>query len=283
MIVVTGGSGQLATALSQAAPNIRVLGRPDFDFDRPGSLRSVMIGRPTAVINAAAWTAVDLAETNREAAFRANETGPARLAELCAGANIPFIHISTDYVFDGDKGLPYVETDTPHPSGVYGASKLAGERAVLAANPNAVILRTSWVYAATGKNFLRTMLGAAERGVALRVVDDQIGCPTACPALARTILEVLRQLQGAPGGVVHACGTGFTSWHGFAEAIFASAARYGRPVPPVAPIRTSDWPTPTRRPPDSRLDCSLLQARFGQVMPDWLVSLNEVVDQVFGT
>lgn len=282
MILVTGGTGQLATSLASLSARVRRVGRPEFDFDAPETIDALFeAGRPDAVINAAAWTAVDLAESHRDAAWRANCDGPARLARRCAERDIPFIHVSTDYVFDGNKGAPYVETDPPAPTGVYGASKLAGEKAVLEACPQAVILRTSWVFAATGRNFLRTMLDAGSRNPTLRVVSDQIGCPTAAPALARVILEVQARMAGAPGGIVHAAGEGWTSWHGFAEAIFASAARYGVAAPTVQAIRTEDWPTPTRRPPDSRLDCGLLAARFGLRLPHWRQSLDEVIDQVF--
>ena len=282
MILVTGGSGQLATALAALSPLVRVVGRPEFDFDEPSSIDALFAAaRPDALINAAAWTAVDLAESHRDAAWRANCDGPGRLARLCAERDIPFVHVSTDYVFDGTKGAPYVETDPPAPSGVYGASKLAGEQAVLHACPDAVILRTSWVYAATGRNFLRTMLDAGRRHATLKVVSDQIGCPTAAPALARAILDVLARMADAPGGIVHAAGQGWTSWHGFAEAIFAAAARHGVASPEVIAIRTEDWPTPTRRPADSRLECSLLAARFGVRLPPWRQSLDAVIDQLF--
>src|SRR3954451_17627336 len=163
-ILVTGGAGQLATALAcEGGSAIRTVGRPEFDFDRPGTIDAAFAAaNPTLVVKPPAWTAVDASEKDPEAAMRANRDGPARLAKLCGQAGIPLIHVSTDYVFDGDKGAPYLEDDATNPTGVYGATKLAGEHAVLAACEQAVILRTSWVYSATGKNFVRTMLTLAE-------------------------------------------------------------------------------------------------------------------------
>ena len=281
-ILVTGGTGQLATALARAGgPAVRAIGRPELDFDRPETLAAVFhrVG-PGLVVNAAAWTAVDAAEADPDAAARANRDGPALLAALCAEAGLPLIHVSTDYVFDGLKGAPYVETDPPCPTGVYGATKLAGERAVLAAGGRAVVLRTSWVYAATGRNFVRTMLGAA--APRLRVVADQQGCPTAAADLAAAVLAVAARLREGwrdeYAGVFHAAGTGATTWHGLAVAIFEEAARHGRPVPAVDAIATADWPTPARRPPDSRLDCGKLHRVFGVRLPAWRPSLAGVVD-----
>ena len=170
------------------------------------------------------------------------------------------IHVSTDYVFDGSKGAPYVEDDATCPACVYGASKLAGEAAVLRALPAATILRTAWVYSATGKNFARTILGAAARGAPLRVVADQVGCPTSAADLASAVLAVAAARLAAPdpaqAGVFHAVSQGATSWHGFACALLEDAATLGQPAAPVAAIATADWPTPAQRPADSRLDCA---------------------------
>jgi dTDP-4-dehydrorhamnose reductase len=288
-VLVTGGTGQVASALAEAAAGLPLLraGRPAFDFDRPDTIRPALeAAAPSLVINAAAYTAVDRAETEPEAALRANRDGPAALAAWCAAAGIPLIHISTDYVFDGLKGAAYVETDPTSPTGVYGASKLAGEQAVLAACPQAIILRTSWVYAATGRNFVLTMLNARARTDRLRVVADQIGCPTTAHDLAQAILGIVTRLR-ADGwddryaGLFHAAGTGWTSWHGLATSVFEEAARHGMSPPSVEPIATADWPTPARRPPDSRLDCARLAETFGLRLPPWRDSLATVIDDVF--
>jgi len=279
--LVTGGSGQLAQALRRAAPGMaRVVGRPALDFDHPDTLRALFEPPPKLLINAAAYTAVDAAEADADAARRANTDGPALLAELCARHNTQLIHISTDYVFDGEKGSPYAEDDAPNPTGVYGASKLAGERAVLETLPSAVILRTSWVYAAHGKNFVRTMLNAARKGHSLRVVADQRGCPTNADDLAAAIVKIAGRLRAADaeaGGVYHACGNGHTTWHGFACAIIEAGRQHRWPAPAVLPIATTDWPTPARRPPDSRLDCTKLRARFAVALPPWQPSLARTV------
>ena len=281
MILVTGGTGQVATELAKRG-QVRVVGRPEFDFDHPDTIDAVFhAAKPTLVVNAAAWTAVDAAEANQDAAMRANRDGPARLAELCAVANVPLIHISTDYVFDGDKGAPYTESDAPSPTGIYGSSKLAGEQAVLASGAKAVILRTSWVYAAIGKNFIRTMLGAALKTNALKVVMDQKGCPTNAGDLAEAILAIAAKIDAGwkpeYAGVFHACGTGGTNWYEFALAAFKESAKHGRPMPNVTPITTAEWPTPTKRPADSRLDCSKLARVFGVSLPDWQPSLDRTV------
>ncbi len=287
-ILVTGGSGQLAQALARAgAGRVEVVGRPVFDFERPELLgQAIRERRPALVVNAAAYTAVDAAESAPEAAARANASGPGLVADTCRELGVKLVHVSTDYVFDGLKGAPYDEGDATNPTGVYGATKLAGERAVLAACPGAVVLRTSWVYAAAGKNFLLTMLGAARRMPRLRVVADQKGCPTNADDLAAATLAVADRLLAAAacsggeqglGGIYHATGRGETTWHGFALAIFEEAARHGWPAPPVDAIQTADWPTPARRPPDSRLDCTRLHADFGVRLPDWRQSLGPAV------
>lgn len=288
--LVTGGSGQLALALEREADRrgheVRRVGRPVFDFDRPASIDTVFAAaRPSLVVNAAAYTAVDAAEAAAEAAVRANRDGPARLAELCEAAGIPLIHVSTDYVFDGRKGAPYLESDPTAPTGVYGASKLTGELAVLERCPAALILRTSWVYAATGKNFVRTMLNAARKTDRLRVVADQRGSPTAAADLAAAILVIAERLRAGAmsevAGIYHACGGGWTTWHGFAEAIFAEATPYGAPVPSVEAIATADWPTPARRPADSRLDCGKLARVFGLTLPPWREGLARTIAEIF--
>ena len=296
-ILVTGGAGQLASSLDALArargvPVSRV-GRPDFDFDRPESIEAVFrVTRPSLVVNAAAYTAVDAAESDAAAADRANHAGPARLAALCAAAGVPLIHVSTDYVFDGRKPAPYVETDPTAPQSVYGATKLAGEQAVLASGAQAIVMRTAWVYSATGKNFIRTMLNAAQRIQAqgegrLRVVADQHGCPTSADDLADAILNIVANIlsdgwQPGFGGVVHAAGAGATTWHGLAMATFEAASRHGRPIPAVDAIATAEYPTPAPRPANSRLDCTRLEHIFGQKLPPWRDSVDRVVDTLLG-
>jgi dTDP-4-dehydrorhamnose reductase len=290
-ILVTGGTGQVAQALVRlaAARGMEAVcfGRPDFDFDRPETISAIFASRPWRyVVNAAAYTAVDAAEGDEAAATRANTDGPARLATLAAGAGIPFIHISTDYVFDGDKGTPYLETDPTNPTGAYGRTKRDGEVQVLAAGGQAVILRTAWVYSDTGKNFVRTMLGAGARLPKLRVVGDQKGSPTAAGDLATAILDIIALIERdgwrpAFGGIFHATGSGETTWHGLAVATFAEARRHDGPTPEVEAIATADWPTPARRPADSRLDTSKLAATFGIRLPPWRESLARTVDSLF--
>jgi dTDP-4-dehydrorhamnose reductase len=284
-LLVTGGTGQLAQALREAGNgDVRVVGRPEFDFERPESLDALFAGTPPRVlINAAAWTGVDAAEGEPEAAARANADGPARLATLCRQHGTQMIHVSTDYVFDGTACRPYRETDATAPTGVYGETKLRGEQRVLEHLPEAIVLRTAWVYAETGKNFLRTMLGASRKTSTLRVVADQRGCPTNACDLAQAIITIATRLQSAdrpPGGVYHAAGGGETTWHGFAEAIFETAGKHGWPVPAVVPITTSEWPTPARRPSDSRLNCDLLASAFGVRLGPWRPSLARTVQAI---
>lgn len=286
-ILVTGGSGQLATSMERlGGPRIHRVGRPTVDFDQPATLAASFAAiQPVAVVNAAAWTAVDAAETDVDGATRANRDGPEILARLCAQAGIPLIHVSTDYVFDGDKGTPYVETDPTSPTGVYGRTKADGEQAALAANPRTIVLRTSWVYSATGKNFVRTMINAAEKNPVLRVVGDQSGGPTASDDLAQAILSILQRIetggwQDDYAGIYHAAGAGETTWHGLAVAALGAAGKHGRAMPEVIAIKTADWPTPARRPMDSRLNCGKLERVFGIRLPPWQASLVRTVDEL---
>jgi dTDP-4-dehydrorhamnose reductase len=290
VILLTGASGQLGNVLQIFARarglDILAVSRPEFDFDHPETIdRCFARANPSLVINAAAYTAVDAAEQNIAAATAGNHTGPLRLAQLCDAAAIPFIHISTDYVFDGAKGAPYIEIDPANPTGVYGRTKRDGEDAILATDARAIILRTAWVYAAHGKNFARTMLNAARKMPELRVVADQRGTPTAAPDLANAILEIAARLDASgwsPSyrGIFHATNAGDTTWHGFAAAIFEESARLGQPTPRVHPITTADWPTPARRPADSRLDCRKLAETFALRLPQWQSSLPAIVRQL---
>ena len=287
-ILFTGGRGQLATSLAKAGRGMQVCvaGRPAFDFDRPETIAAAFASqRFAAIVNAAAYTEVDAAEDEPEAAFRANRDGPACLAALAAEAGIPLIHISTDYVFDGTKGAPYVESDPPAPLGVYGASKRAGEEAVLASGARAIILRTAWVISPFGRNFVRTMIAARRKTARLRVVADQRGQPTSAADLAAAIIAILARIESAGwqprfGGLFHAAGSGETTWHGLATAVFEEAARHGIAPPEIAPIRTADWPTRARRPADSRLDCTRLADVFGIRLPPWRESLRPLIDEL---
>lgn len=286
-ILVTGGNGQLASSLAHlGGARVRRVGRPEFDFERPETIAAAFgHAPPSVVVNAAAHTAVDLAETEVAQSERANRDGPAELARQCARHGIPLIHVSTDYVYDGAKGTPYVETDPTAPTGVYGRTKRAGEEAVLAANPSTIVLRTSWVFSPYGRNFIKTMLGAQLKTSTLRVVADQQGSPTSAPDLARAILaiiEVIDQHGFSPShaGIYHAANAGFTTWHGLAVATFEEAERHGRTMPTVTAITTEEWPTPARRPADTRLDCTKLDRVFGVRLPDWRPSLARCVDEV---
>jgi dTDP-4-dehydrorhamnose reductase len=291
-ILVTGGSGQVAQALGRLAPardmEVAILGRPAFDFDTPETIPAAFASRPWRyVVNAAAYTAVDAAEADEAGAARANAEGPALLASLCAAARIPFIHISTDYVFDGAKGAPYRETDETSPTGAYGRTKRDGELRVLEAGGQAIILRTAWVYSDTGKNFVRTMLAAGARLPRLRVVADQKGSPTAAADLATAILDIIAVIeregwQPRFGGIFHATGSGETTWHGLAVATFEEARRHNGPAPEVEAITTADWPTPAQRPADSRLDTGKLFDVFGVTLPPWRESLARTVDRLYG-
>jgi dTDP-4-dehydrorhamnose reductase len=286
-ILVTGQGGQLATGLQEALPaqgfEALLVGQPDFEFDKPETVVAHFAAlQPDAVVNCAAWTAVDAAEDDEAGAFRANALGPALIARLCAEAAIPLIQISTDYVYDGLKGAPYVETDAPNPLGAYGRTKLAGEWAALAANPQTVVLRTAWVFAPVGRNFVKTMLAVGATRPELRVVADQHGHPTAAPDLADAIAAVLERIhatgwQPQYRGVFHAMAAGSVTWHGFAEAIFAAAQPYGGPMPKVHPIETHEYPVKATRPADGRTDATKLRDTFGVKLPTWQQGLQRVM------
>lgn len=270
-LVVTTRSGRLAVDGSAC----ETLDLAQADAIEP-LLRRV---RPDRVVNATAYTAVDRAESERELAFAVNAQAPARLAELCAADGIGLIHYSTDYVFDGNGTRPYLESDPTGPLSVYGESKLAGEEAIRASGAAHLILRTAWVYATHGHNFLRTMLRLGAERDELRVVADQHGSPTPAWLLADAAAAVLRQGIVEPG-VRHIVAGGQTSWHGFAEAIFDEALLRGLigRRPQVLPITTADYPTPARRPNYSVLDSSRLQAEYGLSIPQWRDALKTTFD-----
>ena len=252
------------------------------DFDQPGRVHDLVLRvAPSVVVNAAAYTAVDRAESEREAAYRANAEAPAAIAQACLARDALLVHYSTDYVFDGQGTRPYREDDATAPLGVYGASKCAGEEAIRASGARHHILRTAWVYAAHGRNFMHTMLRlAAERDV-LRVVADQVGTPTSADLIAQVTAQLLDGRLAA-SGTWHLTAAGQTSWHGFAEAIIAGAHARGL-LPrrtPVEAITTADFPTPARRPAWSVLDCTRLSADAGVTLPDWRTGLDAVLDQL---
>ena len=289
-IVVTGKQGQVTQSLQERAPGagveLVVLGRPEFDLSEPASLaEAIVAARPDVVINAAAYTAVDKAESERDLAFRNNAEAAGAVAAAAARAGAPILQLSTDYVFDGTATRPYREDDAVAPMGVYGASKLEGERAVARAQPRHVILRTAWVYAPFGANFVRTMLRQGESRSQMRVVADQQGCPTYAPDIADALIAIARRLMASPDddrlyGVFHMAGGQATTWADFARGVFAEGQRHGRAPVEVEPITTADYPTPARRPANSRLDTSRLKLTYGVELPGWRVSLPGCVDRL---
>jgi dTDP-4-dehydrorhamnose reductase len=289
-ILVAGKTGQLARCLAAEARRrdsaLVALGRPELDLTGAESIAHVVAAHaPRAIVNAAAYTAVDKAEAEPALAMAVNRDGAEALAVAAARRGVPFIHVSTDYVFDGRNQAPYREDDVPCPLGAYGRSKLEGEAAVRAAYPAAVILRTSWVYSPFGQNFVATMLRLAATREKVQVVDDQHGAPTAAGDLARAILDLIEQLtapQAADriGGLYHLTNAGETTWYGFAGAIFAGWARRGHRVPALEPITTAQYPTPARRPANSRLDCGKIARVFGLRLPPWQTSLERCLDEL---
>ncbi|MBL9056511.1 MAG: dTDP-4-dehydrorhamnose reductase [Rhodobacteraceae bacterium] len=279
-LLVFGQTGQVARELQRRAPGASYLGRAAADLTDPAACAAALrAARPDAVINAAAWTAVDRAETEEAEATVVNGDAPGAMALAAADLGIPLVHISTDYVFDGAGTTPWQPNDPVAPLGAYGRSKLAGEVAVRAAGGTHVILRTSWVFSAHGANFVKTMLRLGADRPALRVVADQIGGPTPAGDIAATCLTLAAALRdGAEGGTHHYGGAPATSWAGFAREIFALA---GLAVT-VEDIPTEAFPTPARRPANSRLDGSTLQAAFGIAPPDWKAGLAEVIAELKG-
>ncbi|KIZ37776.1 dTDP-4-dehydrorhamnose reductase [Stutzerimonas stutzeri] len=281
-ILITGSKGQLARELQlelAGVGNPLALGHNAMDLADPEQIRQqVRLLRPDLIINAAAYTAVDPAESHREQAYAVNARGPGVLAEEAARLGIPLIHYSTDYVFDGSKPEPYAERDTPRPLNVYGASKLAGEQAIQAVDGDYLILRTSWVYSPHGKNFLLTMQRLLQERDALSVVSDEIGAPTSATRIARATAEMVRKRQageGGPGGLYHLTATGETSWYGFACSIAEHLRQQGRLKARIDPIPSRDYPTAAARPLNSRLNCARLQQDWDIRLGDWEAALHE--------
>jgi dTDP-4-dehydrorhamnose reductase len=291
-LLVAGREGQVARALRERLPRdghaVTALEPPELDITDRARIAAALDGAaPELVVNAAAYTAVDRAEDEPVLAAAINRDGAAWLAEAAAAHGLPFLHLSTDYVFDGAKGAPYVEEDAPNPLGIYGRSKLEGERAVLAANPRSIVLRTAWVCSPHGANFVKTMLRLAAERSALRVVADQFGAPSfaddLADAIARLAPRMVAARAGDPGfGLFHLTGAPHTSWHGFAAEILAGAARRGHPRPTLAAIATADYPTKARRPADGRLDCGKIGRIHGIAPADWRVSLARCLDALLG-
>lgn len=285
-LVVVGRHGQLARSLQERAGgfpllNVVLAGRPDLDLERADQLRSkVRALAPDILLNAAAYTAVDQAEQERARAWSCNADAPAILAKVASELDIPMIQISTDYVFAGADERAHREDDETRPTGVYGHSKLAGEKAVRAANPRSAIIRTAWVFSPFGRNFLKTMLALAQTRDEVAVVADQRGSPTNALDLADGLLTLASHwAAGATTGegeTYHLAGSGSGSWADVAEAIFASAARYGMKKARVQRITTTEYPTSAVRPRNSVLDCSKFVRDFGFVMPDWRSSIEAV-------
>ena len=287
-ILLLGGNGQLGYELHRAlAPlgDITVTTRsgelPDgrscaaLDLYAPDTFSALFDSvAPDLVVNATAHTAVDRAEDEPELAFQANAEAPGELARLCARSDATLVHYSTDYVFDGNGRMPYREDHPTAPLGVYGASKLEGERLIQVSGANHLILRTAWVYATRGSNFLRTMLRLGAERDELRVVADQRGCPTPAWLIADVTAQILAGGIRAPG-VRHLVASGETTWHGFAEAIFEEAHSRGLIArrPRVEPIRSEEYPTRARRPAYSVLDAALLQGEYGVALPHWRTAL----------
>jgi dTDP-4-dehydrorhamnose reductase len=289
-IAVTGKQGQVASSLIEVASELGVevlpIGRPELDLLAPETVRSALANvRPDIVVNAAAYTAVDKAETEPEVAMAINARGASAVADAARTLGVPMVQLSTDYVFDGSKPTPYVEDDPVAPANIYGASKLAGEQAVARASDDHVILRTAWVYSPYGKNFVRTMLALAQSRTEIKVVADQYGCPTYAHDIAVAIVGIARNLLDRPKddqlrGLFHLAGTGETNWAEFATAIFGSLSLLGKPVPAVKPITTAEYPTSARRPANSRLDCSKLARIYCVRLPPWHASLKDCLSRL---
>ncbi len=289
-ILLLGSAGQLGVELRKALDKeaeLLALSRPDVDLADEDALRSVIRKtRPRFIVNAAAYTAVDRAESEPELAHAVNGVAPSIIAEEALELNAWLLHFSTDYVFDGSGSMPWKESDAPGPLNVYGRTKLEGEQGIASAGCSHLILRTGWVYASHGSNFLRTMLRLGRERERLSIVDDQIGAPTSAKALARATRAILGRLQDAQetpmeAGIYHMACAGSATWFGFAREIFASfPAKI--PIPELVPIATEEYPTPARRPRNSVLNCDKLELATGIRLAPWQDALAEIVDEIQG-
>lgn len=288
-VLVLGRHGQLARSLVEAGIvagiQVQSVGRPEIDLADFNAVSALVARlRPNLVVNAAAYTAVDKAESEPALAYAVNAAGAEHAAKACDSHSIPIIHVSTDYVFDGAKDTPYLESDPTAPINVYGRSKLEGEHRVTNACERHLILRTAWVYSPWGSNFIKTMLRLATARRNIGVVEDQLGSPTYAPDLARTILSlgdrVMREPSARRWGIYHAVGSGETNWSGFAREVFQQAREKGLPAAEVDAIATSAYPTPARRPANSRLNCDKLRLSFGLALPDWRRGVADCVSRL---
>ena len=287
-LAVTGTKGQVACALKALEKHdlqIITLGRPELDLEQPSTiLETLKRAAPDIIVSAAAYTAIDKAESEPDKAFAINRDGARVVAAAARELGIPIIHISTDYVFDGKKATPYKEEDATGPTSLYGLSKLAGEQAVAEVTANHVILRTAWVYSVYGNNFVKTMLRLAETRDEIGVVADQLGSPTSADDIAEAVVEIARRLisdsLATLRGTFHLVGSGETTWAGFSQFIFSVLEEKTGKHIQVKEIATSDYPTPARRPANSRLDCGKLESHYNIRLPNWETSTQAIVTKL---
>ena len=278
-LLIFGRTGQVALELARLAPDARFLGRDEADLADPAACAaSILAARPAAVINAAAYTAVDRAESDQGTARLVNAEAPSAMARACAELGIPLVHVSTDYVFDGSGAAARAENAPTGPLGVYGQTKLDGERLIAAAGGQWAVMRTSWVFSAHGTNFVRTMRRLGAERDRLTIVADQVGGPTPAADIAAALLAMARAMIADPskGGTYHFAGAPDVSWADFAREIFTRSGL----SPQVVDIPTSAYPTPARRPLNSRLDCSAISRDFGIPRPDWREGLDRVIQEL---
>ena len=288
-LLIIGSKGQLGSELVRKCKrndfSFLALDLPEFNITDPPQVKKILADfMPSIVINASAYTNVDMAETEPKMAYTVNSDGPANLAVSCDKNRIPIIHISTDYVFDGSKGQPYAESDPVSPLGIYGKSKEKGESKLRSVLKQHIILRTSWLYSAYGNNFVKTMLKLGKEKEIIKVVSDQYGCPTCAADLAEAVVDISKQITQnfkIAWGTYHYCGLGITTWHEFAKAIFEIASQYQNyKVSSVEAITTAQYPTKTKRPAFSALDCGLFKKHFGINIKPWQESLEKTIERI---